>query len=165
MPKQGLLHNGKGSMCSMQQSVRRICEGVVYEPPTHSTTASCCVVQCSSMIHVGDVSRMVGRSAHSIWLTSLCSQSVVVGPEDLEDQSTRGPVDPSDQRTFGPVDHSDQRTFGPVDPSDQRTFGPVNHLDQRTCLFNHQYTVQLQWCGAWPPRAPVVVPLLRRWSL
>ena len=83
------------------------------EPPTHSVTASWCDVQCSSVIHVGDVLRMVGRSAHSTWLTSLRSYSVVVGPEDLEDQ----------------------RTGGPVDPSDQRTFGPVNQLDQRTCLF------------------------------
>ena len=140
MPKQGLLHTGRGSRCSMQ-SVRRMCEGVMDGPPTHSVTASWCDVQCSAVTHVGDVLRMVGRSAHSTRLTSLRLESVVKGPEDLEDQRACGPVDPSDQRTFGPVDHSDQRTFGPVDPSDQRTFGPVNQLDQRTCLFNHQYTV------------------------
>ena len=75
---------------------------------------------------------VIVRSAHSIWLTSLISQSVVVGPEDPEDQSTRGPGDPSDQSAFGPVDPSDQRTFGPVNHSDQGTFGPVNQLDPRT---------------------------------
>ena len=131
MPKQGLLHTGKGSRRSMQ-SVRRVCGGVVHEPPTHSVTASWRGVQCSLVLHIGDVSVMVCAICpqYMAHFTSLVVSSCGTrGPRGPKDLWTSGPFGPEDLWTSGQFGPEDLRTNGPFGPENLRTSGPFGPED------------------------------------